>query len=58
MKPDQNKAQGFMGLRGKTTTIEARALTGMVQYYKGMLSRRSHVVSPLTEAASYPKGRK
>ena len=37
---------------------EYRALKGMVQYYRDMLPRRSHVLSPPTEAASGPKYRK
>ena len=37
---------------------EYRALKGMVQYYRDMLPRRSHLLAHLTEAASGPKGRK
>ena len=41
-----------------TTMTESRALIGMVQYYRDMWPRRSHILAPLTEAASSPKGRK
>ena len=47
-----------MDLGRPATAIEARALICMVQYYKDMWPRRSHVMSPLIEAASGPKGRK
>ena len=40
------------------TTTEARALIGMVQYYRYMWPRRSPVLAPLTEESSDPKGRK
>ena len=41
-----------------STTTEVRALIVMVQYYMDMHPRRSHVLAPLTEAASGPKVRK
>ena len=47
-----------MDLGQPDTTTEERALIGMVQYYRDMWPRRSHVLAPLTEAASSPKGRK
>ena len=34
-----------------------KALVGMVQYFRGVLPRRSHRLSPLTEVDSGPKGR-
>ena len=37
---------------------EARALIVMVQFYRGMWYRRSHILAPLTDSTSVPKGRK
>ena len=58
IKPNPKKVQGIMDLGRPATTTEARELIGTVQYYRDMWTRRSHVLSPLTEAASGPKGRK
>ena len=52
------KVQGIMDIGQPTTTPEARELISMVQYYRGMWSRRYHRLDPLTEAASGPKCRK
>ena len=57
IKPYLNKLQGFMNLGRPEITTVARALIGMVQYYRDMWPRRSHILAPLTEAASDPKGR-
>ena len=46
-----------MYLGRTTTTTGVRALIGMVQYYRDMWPRRSHVISPLAQAASNPKDR-
>ena len=40
------------------TTTEARALIGMVHYYRDMWPRQYHILATLTESASGPKGRK
>ena len=58
IKPNPNKLQGVTDLFRPSTTTEAQALIGMVQYYMDMWTRRYHILSPLTEAASVPKGRK
>ena len=46
-----------MDLGRPTTKTKAQALISMVQYYRDMWTRRSHVLAPLTEADSGPKGR-
>ena len=58
IKPHPKKVQGIIYLGRSSTTTEARWIIGMVQYYRYMCPRRSHVLAPLTEAASCPKGRK
>ena len=58
IKPNPKKVQGIMVIGRPSTTTEARNLTGMVQIYRDMCPRQSHVLAPLTEAASGPKGRK
>ena len=57
MKPDPKKVQGIIDLGRPTTTTEVQALTGMVQYYGDMWTRRSHLLAPLTEADSGPNSR-
>ena len=47
-----------MDLWRPATTTEARDIVVMVQYYKGMFPRPSHVLYPPKEASSVPKGRK
>ena len=44
-----------MYLGRPATTTEARALIGIVQYYRDVWTRRDHILAPLTEAASDPK---
>ena len=47
-----------MDLERPATTTEARYLIGIVQYYRDIWPRRYHILAPLTEADSFPKGRK
>ena len=58
IKPDPKKIQGILDLERPKTTTECRAIVGLVQYYRDMWKRRSHILTPLTEAGSGPKGRK
>jgi hypothetical protein len=58
IKPDPKKIQGIMDMQKPRTTTEARALVGMVQYYRDMWRRRSHIISPLTEVSSGPENKK
>ena len=57
IKPDPNKVQGIMYPGRPASTTEARAIICMVQYYRDMWPRRSHVLNTLTEAAISLKGR-
>ena len=47
-----------MDLVRPSTTTGARAIIGMVQYYRDMWPRRSHALDTMIEAASGPKDRK
>ena len=58
VKPGPNKLQGVIDLGQPTTMTEAKALIVMVQYYRDMWPRRSHVLAPLKEAARGPKSGK
>ena len=58
IKPNPKKVQGIMDLWQLATTKEVQALISMVHWYRDMWPRRSHILDPLTEADSGPKGRK
>ena len=47
-----------MDIGKPATKKEAQAFIGMVQYYRDMFPRRSHILDPITEADSGPKGGK
>ena len=57
IKPDLKKVQGIMDIMRRTKTTEVYVLISMVQYYREMCIRKSHVLDPMTEVASGPKGR-
>ena len=52
VKPDPKKIQGIMDMTCPTTSTKVRRLNGIVQYYRDLWPRRSHILSPLTEAAA------
>ena len=58
IEPYPNKLQGIMDLKRPITTTEARALVFVVQYYRDVCPRRSHILVPLKEVSSGPKDRK
>ena len=58
IKPNQNKFEGIVDIGRPSTSTEAQAIVGMVQYYRDMWNRQSHILAFLTEAYSGPKGRK
>ena len=58
IKPDLKKVQWVMYLDQPSTTTESLVLICMVKYYMNMWPRRSHILDPLTEGASVPKGGK
>ena len=58
IKTYPNKVNGFLDIRRPTTSTELQMLICMVQYYRYIWPRISYMLDPLTEAASFPKGRK
>ena len=58
IKLDPNKVQGIMDLGKPNTTTETRIIIVMIHYYRDMWPRSSHILAPLIEADSGPKGRK
>ena len=52
IKPDPKKVQGIVDMVRPTTSTKIRRLVGLVQYYRDLWPRRSHVLAPLTEAAA------
>ena len=47
-----------MDIGQPTTTTEAQAIIGMVQYYRDLWPRRSHIFASMKEVASGPEGKK
>ena len=56
IKLDTKKVKGITDFGRPTTMNEAWTLIGMVQYYRDMCLRWSHILDPQREAASGPKG--
>ena len=54
-KPHPKKIQAILALKPPRTTKELKSLLGMVQYYRDMWPRRSHILAPLTDASSSKK---
>ena len=57
IQPNPKKLKWVMDLGQPTTTVEAWLLMSMVPYNMYMWPILSHIMSPLIEAASGPKGR-
>ena len=57
VKPDPKKIQGILDLNKPQTAKEMKSFIGMIQFYKDMWKRRSHILSPLINASSGKKGK-
>ena len=55
IKPVPKKVQGIMDIGRTSTSTKYRALMGMVQYYRDMCPRQSHLLAPLKEASRGPR---
>ena len=58
VKPNPKKIQAIKALERPRTVTEVRSLVGLVQYYRDLWPRRSHVLQPFTEISSGKKGKK
>ncbi|GFH50707.1 hypothetical protein CTEN210_07183 [Chaetoceros tenuissimus] len=52
LRPDPKKVQGIVDLHKPQTAKEMKSLIGMIQFYRDMWRRRSHILSPLIDAAA------
>ena len=48
IKPQPEKVSAILAIRPPTTVKELRKFLGMVQYYRDLWEKRSHVLAPLT----------
>ena len=56
IKPVHKKIQAVLDLQAPTTLKQLRSFLGMVQFYRDMWKRRSHILAPLTDLVG--KGKK
>jgi hypothetical protein len=49
IKPDPKKVEAILALERPKTVKDVRRLLGMIQYYRDIWRRRSHILSPLTQ---------
>ena len=49
IKPDTKKVQGIIDLCKPETEKEMKSLIGMIQFYRDMWRRQSHILSPLKQ---------
>ena len=55
IKPNPKKIEAIQKLERPRTTTEVRRLIGMVQYYRDLWPRRSHLLQPFTDVSSGKK---
>ena len=58
VKPNPKKIEAIQNIERPTTVTEVRQLIGMVQYYRDLWPRRSHLLEPFTAISSGKKGTK
>jgi hypothetical protein len=52
IKPQPKKVEAILNIRSPRTLRQLKSLLGMVQYYRDMWPKRSHILAPLTTASS------
>ncbi len=58
VKPNPKKIDAIMSMQRPTTVTEVRRLIGMVQYYRDLWPKRSHILEPFTAISAGKKGTK
>ena len=58
VKPNPKKIKAIKNMQRPRTVTEVRRLIGMVQYYRDLWPRRSHILEPFTAVSSGKKGTK
>jgi hypothetical protein len=58
VQPNPKKIKAIQSLERPKTVTEVRRLIGMVQYYRELWPRRSHILEPFTAISSSKKGAK
>ena len=58
IRPDPKKVEAIQRMERPTTVTEVRRLVGMVQYYRDLWEKRSHVLQPFTDLSGGKKGTK
>ena len=56
IKPNPKKIQAIQAMKRPTTVTEVRRLIGLVQYYRDLWPRRSHILETFTSISSGKKG--
>ena len=58
IKPNPKKIKAIQAMERPSTVTEVRRLIGMVQYYRDLWPRRSHILEPFTAISAGKKGTK
>ena len=58
IRPLTSKVEAIQRLKPPKTLKQLRSLLGLINYYRDMWKRRSHILSPLTELTKVPRGSK
>ena len=58
VKPNPKKIKAIQAMNRPSTVTEVRSFLGMIQYYRDLWPRRSHILQPFSDISSGKKGAK